>query len=143
MKKGVLYLDYFANAGNSFRESNSESYSVAISKPPRCRFLKGDLDGLKPSNLLRNSYKYYGLPWKDYCEEYMKQIASSQEAEKNIEFIKSKLDNGIDIWLYCWEGMNKPCHRNIIGQLFFEWGYKVKLCSRILAYDYEDGDYKR
>lgn len=143
MDKGVLYLNYFANARCSSEKGNSESYSIALSKPSRCRFLKGDLDGLKPSNVLRNNYKYYGLSWEDYCEEYMKQIASSQEAEKNIEFIKSKLDKGIDIWLYCWEGMNNPCHRNIVGQLFFEWGYKVKICSSTLDFDYEDGDYRR
>lgn len=137
MKKGRLILNYWSNW---MMTENTYCASVAISSPPRCRFLKKEYSGLAPSKQLRNAYKYDGLLWEDFVKEYLIQISQSEQAQRDLEDIKFRLDNGEDVTLFCWE-KNKKCHRRILGELFLGWEYVVKECMSFGMVDYVSGDY--
>ena len=74
---------------------------------------------------LKNTNNLYEGWFEDYRKVYLNQLKNNKKALNQLKHIKDKLDNGINVAIYCFcKDVNK-CHRNIIGNLFEKKGYKV------------------
>lgn len=138
MSKGSLHLAYWSILGR-FSENNNV-FNVAIDMPKMRRELV-TLEGLKPNKKDRDDFRYNGDSWDNFRVKYITKISSNEDSKKDIERIKNLLDSGQDVVVCCWEKF-MPCHRFILGQIFFSMGYEVFWYDGIIRYEYEDNMYK-
>lgn len=134
MNKGVLNLSYYAMIG---KIDNSILVRVSRTQPRLSVELK-QLEGLYPPRLLLEFYKDNKIKWDEYTTRYIDYISSNSKSQKDLEYVQTMLDNGQDVTLICYE-KNMPCHRFIIGEVFHQAGYKVRLINSDGIFDYENG----
>lgn len=102
-----------------------------------------EFSGLYPSKLLVEFFKQGKIDWTTYVEKYIESISDSEQAQKDIEEIRSLLDSGVSVNLLCYEKM-MPCHRFLLGQLFLATEYEVMIYGMNLKFQrgwhsYKDG----
>lgn len=125
MRKGVLYTSYFSK----LKQGKGIKLSIARFNP---RWLKeGDIEGtlvnLAPSIELLNDYKYKNLSWEDYTQRYYKQLTDyDRDIDADFYALKTLLNRGEDVTIYCYEKSSDNCHRHLLAKLFEDIGFEVK-----------------
>jgi len=75
-------------------------------------------DELAPSEKLLEMWKEGEIDWEEY-KVYFKEEMRKKESQKRIREIATKVRNGKDIRLICFE-KNPPCHRFILEEMIKE-----------------------
>lgn len=125
MKIGTLYTSYFAK----LKKGVGIKISIARYNPKWLKNddIKGTLVNLAPNRELLNDYKYKGISWNEYTKRYKKQIETfDRDIQGDLYTLKTLLNNGEDVTIYCYEKSSDNCHRHILGDIFKEMGYEVK-----------------
>lgn len=116
---GRLFLGYYANEQGMIGEV------VRISTDaPFCPKIKHRLKGLYPPLKVKNDFLGGRISWDDYITEYIKKLTSDPQSKIDLDFVKNMLDEGKDVTLLCY-CVKPPCHKFILGELFFKMGYPV------------------
>ena len=123
--KGTLYTSYFSK----IKQGKGIKLSVARYNP---KWLKeGDIEGtlinLAPSKALLNKYKYKGLTWDEYTQEYYKQLSNyNRDIQADLYALETLLNTGEDVTIYCYEKSADNCHRHLLAKLFKDKGFEVE-----------------
>lgn len=133
--KGVIYLNYYAKMGLS---GDTVRCRISRTVPERCR-VDYNLEGLYPPAILLKYFKEGRIDWNTFRERYADHLMNSDQAQKDIGFLLEKIENGESVTLLCWERY-MPCHRFILGQLFFDAGVEVKSFDCNVLEDYTDAE---
>lgn len=135
MSKGILYTTYFAKLNQL--DIKPDAKVLIISRYVKSEMMEAFIRDfgavhtpvLAPSGELLKSYKDEDIDWSDYVWQYLREICLNATAHKYIERIKSLLDNGIDVYLICYENLSKEnshCHRTILANIISSFGYFSK-----------------
>jgi uncharacterized protein YeaO (DUF488 family) len=122
---GTLYTSYFAK----LKKGIGVKISVARYNPKwlNGNDIRGTLISLAPNRELLNDYKYKDISWNEYTERYIRQIKEfDRDVQGDIYALKTLLNDGEDVTIYCYEKPSDNCHRHILGDIFKEMGYDVK-----------------
>ena len=123
--KGTLYTSYFSKT----KQGKGIKLSVARYNP---KWLKeGDIEGtlinLAPNKVLLNKYKYKGLTWDEYTQEYYKQLSNyNRDVQADLYALENLLNTGEDVTIYCYEKSTDNCHRHLLAKLFKDKGFEVE-----------------
>lgn len=123
--KGTLYTSYFSK----IKQGKGIKLSVARYNP---KWLKeGDIEGtlinLAPNKVLLNKYKYKGLTWDEYTQEYYKQLSNyNSDVQADLYALETLLNTGEDVTIYCYEKSTDNCHRHLLAKLFKDKGFEVE-----------------
>lgn len=123
--KGTLYTSYFSK----IKQGKGIKLSVARYNP---KWLKeGDIEGtlinLAPNKALLNKYKYKGLTWDEYTQEYYKQLSTcNRDIQADLYALETLLNVGEDVTIYCYEKSTDNCHRHLLAKLFKDKGFQVE-----------------
>ena len=123
--KGTLYTSYFSK----IKQGKGIKLSVARYNP---KWLKeGDIEGtlinLAPNKVLLNKYKYKGLTWDEYTQEYYKQMSNyNRDVQADLYALENLLNTGEDVTIYCYEKSTDNCHRHLLAKLFKDKGFEVE-----------------
>ena len=123
--KGTLYTSYFSK----IKQGKGIKLSVARYNP---KWLKeGDIEGtlinLAPNKVLLNKYKYKGLTWDEYTQEYYKQLSTyNRDIQADLYALETLLNVGEDVTIYCYEKSTDNCHRHLLAKLFKDKGFQVE-----------------
>lgn len=123
--KGTLYTSYFSK----IKQGKGIKLSVARYNP---KWLKeGDIQGtlinLAPNKELLNKYKYKGLTWDEYTQEYYKQLSTyNRDIQADLYALETLLNVGEDVTIYCYEKSTDNCHRHLLAKLFKDKGFEVE-----------------
>lgn len=123
--KGTLYTSYFSK----IKQGKGIKLSVARYNP---KWLKeGDIEGtlinLAPNKVLLNKYKYKGLTWDEYTQEYYKQLSNyNRDVQADLYALETLLNTGEDVTIYCYEKSTDNCHRHLLAKLFKDKGFEVE-----------------
>lgn len=123
--KGTLYTSYFSK----IKQGKGIKLSVARYNP---KWLKeGDIEGtlinLAPNKVLLNKYKYKGLTWDEYTQEYYKQLSNyNRDVQADLYALENLLNTGEDVTIYCYEKSTDNCHRHLLAKLFKDKGFEVE-----------------
>lgn len=123
--KGILYTSYFSK----IKQGKGIKLSVARYNP---KWLKeGDIEGtlinLAPNKALLNKYKYKGLTWDEYTQEYYKQLSTyNRDIQADLYALETLLNVGEDVTIYCYEKSTDNCHRHLLAKLFKDKGFEVE-----------------
>lgn len=123
--KGTLYTSYFSK----IKQGKGIKLSVARYNP---KWLKeGDIEGtlinLAPNKVLLNKYKYKGLTWDEYTQEYYKQLLNyNRDVQADLYALENLLNTGEDVTIYCYEKSTDNCHRHLLAKLFKDKGFEVE-----------------
>lgn len=131
--KGIVYLNYYAKMGLS---GNTIRCRISRTAPEGCR-VDYRLEGLYPPAVLLSYFKDGRIDWTTFRERYVDHLMNSNQAKIDLQFISDKLNEGESVALLCWERY-MPCHRFILGQLFFDAGMEVKSFDGNVLEDYTD-----
>lgn len=134
--KGTLYLNYYTNA-----KSTERFIQCRVSRTvPEGSKIEYNLEGLYPTKAMLDDFKDGVIGWDEFRVKYMTHLVESQESQNSISFLAGILNSELDASILCWEKL-MPCHRFILGQLFFNMGFTVKKCIEGEVLDYKDGEY--
>jgi uncharacterized protein YeaO (DUF488 family) len=74
---------------------------------------------LSPSTQLLNDYKNNMISWEEYERKFRVQMNLSSDAQRKMRIVK-KLSAEQDVFLVCWEGPGKNCHRHLLIEMINE-----------------------
>ena len=119
MNKGKLYTSYFSK----LKYGKGVKISVARYNPKwlNNKYIDNWFLELAPSKDLLKDYKDNRITKNDFRKRYL-----SEQNLITINRLKTLLDNGQDVTIYCYEKPSDFCHRHIIGDLFRSIGYEVE-----------------
>lgn len=121
--KGIVYITNLSNLRKVPKENN---YFFLTTQGKR------EIDGVKylpelaPSKNLFNKYlnqwkhKESSFWWKDYCNQYKKEINTEY-----INKLEEGLNQGKNVTLICFCGDETICHRSILKEIFQQKGFKT------------------
>ena len=89
---------------------------------------------LAPSESFFKKYKYESLPWDKYVDEFRIDMLSRTKMVDMINLVKTRLTEGRDVIMCCFEKDYKKCHRFILSNYFAELGFE---CGEYLREDEE------
>ena len=76
---------------------------------------------LGPSHDLLARAKARKISFKDYAEEYLKELTTNYDSMRQVEdLVHLILYSKMDIVLFCYEKDSSVCHRNILKQLLMD-----------------------
>ena len=122
--KGTLYLSNFAN----IKKGKGIKISIARYSP---KWLKSGIDydlhlvELAPEQGVLLAYREGTISWSLFSTIY-KLRAKERAFKLGIREIKTLLNSGHDVTLYCYESKGDNCHRYLLGDMFKESGYNVE-----------------
>lgn len=124
MNKGNLYTSYFAkiNQVNGVKISIARYYPKWLTSN-NVSFIFSEIS---PSKELLRLWKQNEITEEEYKKIFLKDLNNNAKAKYQLNIIKSILDSGKDVIIYCYENPESFCHRHIVGDLFKEKGYEVK-----------------
>lgn len=110
----MLKETYFS-ALKKIQAENTDAHFIAVSRvvPKGCiidRWL-----ALAPSYSLLKDYQNFKVNWEQYTEIFKEEMKYpvSQKQMRDIKMLAEKED----VYLVCWEGNGKNCHRHILIDL--------------------------
>ena len=74
---------------------------------------------LAPSEDLLRKWKNGKIDWKEYKEIFLEEM-ENPESQARFQRIAEKVAERKDVWLICYEGEDKHCHRHILKSLVEE-----------------------
>lgn len=128
---GTLYTSYFYRFVHKKDVLDKNDVTIIIARQlqdwiPKELFNKHMKD-LAPSTDLRYEYKDGKIDDNEFRAEYIKEIYSSSKGKMCIEEIKSILDSGKNVYIYCYESDFRKCHRLPLAEIINAYGYAVVL----------------
>ena len=107
-------------------DHHGEVVSIANSAPKM--FSGNTLRSFNPPWIAVKQLKEKYIDWSKFCEIYAKHLGAIDVAtNKDVEFVKNALVDGIDITLVCWEKTPEKCHRNLLIEwLAKELGFNIQ-----------------
>jgi uncharacterized protein YeaO (DUF488 family) len=94
-------------------EKNPEAKFIAVSRSIPKGIMIERWMALAPSYGLLNDYKRKTIDWDVYTQRFTYQMRNDPLAQTQIKEIK-QLAQDQDIYLVCWEGPDKNCHRHLL-----------------------------
>jgi uncharacterized protein YeaO (DUF488 family) len=94
-------------------EKNPEAKFIAVSRSVPKGVMIERWMALAPSYGLLNDYKRGTVDWDVYTQRFTYQMKNDQLAQKQIQEIR-QLAQDQDVFLVCWEGPDKDCHRHLL-----------------------------
>lgn len=107
-----IFTSYY-NKAKALSPDRWEFVQISNSKPSWWEYPTTKLDALVPPWHIVSAYKYHGMSWAEYTEQYMYHIQNC-EAEDAIGTIE-KLAEKKNVVLLCHEPPDRECHRHLLS----------------------------
>jgi len=116
----MLKETYFAVLDKT-RSENPNAYFIAVSRkiPSKKCGCDSVYTSLAPSLKLLRDYKNGNINSLGYTELYKLEIKANASAMRYMRKIKN-ISKERDVFLVCWEGPGKFCHRHILKEIIEE-----------------------
>jgi uncharacterized protein YeaO (DUF488 family) len=128
----MLKETYFANI-KKLRKDNRLAEFVCVSRA-KAWFATCDkrYTTLAPSQELYEDYKNNRISWADYTVRFKNEMNSSRYAQKYMREL-AESSKRHDVFLVCWEGKGKNCHRYILLEMIEQLVYEdLKILNQTL-----------
>lgn len=128
--RGMLYTTYISNLKHCPTSGAKVLIITRQLKDELKKSLKEEygavhVPDLSPTSTLLWDYKEGRITWPEYTIELIRQLSTNQMSVKCLNRIFELLEDGTDVWLVCYENLNKglPCHRTIVANIIQSAGY--------------------
>lgn len=128
--RGTLYTSYFYRYIHNEDAITDNDITIIVARNVQ-EWLQREsftehIKDLAPSNSLRYKYKDGSISDNEFRREYIKEICKSR-GQAGLQKIRDYLDNGHNVYIYCYESDYNECHRLPLAVLLNAYGYNVVL----------------
>lgn len=119
---GEIFTSYY-NKAKELDPNRWEFVQISNSKPKWWDYPTTKIDAVVPPWYLVDAYKYKGMSWEKYDEEYTHYL-NNENVEDALGLIE-KLTERKNVVLLCHEPPQEPCHRHILARFMNSLGFEV------------------
>lgn len=125
----MIYTTYLSNLKN-LPEENSIKFLITRWKPRNTIDVKKyNLEwrpNLAPTELTLAKYKDESITWSEYRQLFIDESFENQLFIDGLQEAMNYNDEGLDVFLICYEKDDSICHRSILKEIFEINGYECK-----------------
>lgn len=125
----MIYTTYLSNLKN-LPEENSVKFLITRWKPRNTIDVKKyNLEwrpNLAPTELTLAKYKDESITWSEYRQLFIDESFENQLFIDGLQEAMNYNDEGLDVFLICYEKDDSICHRSILKEIFEINGYECK-----------------
>jgi uncharacterized protein YeaO (DUF488 family) len=125
----MIYTTYLSNLKN-LPEENSVKFLITRWKPRNTIDVKKyNLEwrpNLAPTELTLAKYKDESITWSEYRQLFIDESFENQLFIDGLQEAMNYNDEGLDVFLICYEKDDSICHRSILQEIFEINGYQCK-----------------
>ena len=125
----MIYTTYLSNLKN-LPEENSIKFLITRWKPRNTIDVKKyNLEwrpNLAPTELTLAKYKDESITWSEYRQLFIDESFENQLFMDGLQEAMNYNDEGLDVFLICYEKDDSICHRSILKEIFEINGYECK-----------------